>query len=716
MLKPRTKKLVCGILSALALPVVSAVALTAVPAPALAGQSTPAATPGQRPNIVFILADDLGYGDIAILNHANRAPGDPRFQTPNLDQMSRDGMTLNREYSAAPVCAPSRASFLTGMDQGHAFGRDNEFDQPLRPNYTVASVLKTAGYYTALVGKYGFGASVFEPQPHYPACPLKRGFDTFFGFMSHQDAHKHYPGNHGGIFDGCKPVTHGLKGLYSADMFTAKAKQVIVDHERENPKQPFFLFLAYTLPHFDLTVPTGPYPKGSGLHGGDQWPLRPTGKPNSYIWPAYRHKPWPTLEKHYATMIHRLDRNVGDIRQTLKDLGIAKNTIVIFTSDNGPANEAGQNPAFFQSWGPFDGIKRDELEGGDREPTFVDWPGHVQAGARSNTLSMLFDWLPTFAQLAGLPPPARTDGISLLPSLVGQPDQQNRHTFLYSEYRGLDAGPLTQSILARHDYTRRGQEQAVWIGDFAGLRYNIHSASDPIRLYNVVTDPKEKHDLSGQPQYRKLVQRMKNLMLTSRTPWVRAPRPYDDVPLPAVSVTGADVGGLRYQVYDGKWPWIPDFNALTPVRSGFVDHLGLPRQLTRRKDAFGVQITGFIKVPHTGRYVVREFSDSGLDVWIHDDLVINDGYLHTVAARSGVVRLKAGWQPIRIAYRHSEGNPFGDRLQVELIDPQWNPVTFNGSNLAHGPYRDAPVQLSRAHLRKECAKGVQSLRAACPAH
>ncbi len=694
----RSQHLVHRALQGLVLPLVAAMCI----APTCVEAKTPPQADA-KPNIIFILADDLGYGDVGALYQNNRPSGDPRIETPFLDEMANDGMTLTQNYSAAPVCAPSRASIIMGVDQGHSFVRDDQFDQPLPPNYSIGSVLQAAGYYTVVVGKWGFGTSVKEPQPHYPACPLNRGFDAFFGFESHQDAHSKYPGNHGGIFEGCKQDTRGLTGLYTADMFTAKAKQIIIRHQAKHPDRPFFLYLAYTAPHFDMKLPAGPYPKGLGVNGGDRWPLNKQ-TPDSYIWPGYKDKNWPKVEKIDATMIHRMDRGIGDIRQTLRDLGIAKNTIVIFTSDNGPNNEAGQDPRFFQSWGPFDGIKRDVLEGGAREPTFVDWPGHIMPGSHSDILSAQFDWMPTFTQAAGLPAPARTDGVSLLPVLTGHPNEQNRHTFIYSEYRGNMAGPLTKTILARHGYERRGQEQSIHIGHFVGLRYNTHSATDSLRLYDESLDPKEWHDLAHEAEYKKLLARMQTLLVTSRTPWVGAPRPYDDALLPSVP-TPDHVGSLTYRLYEGRWPWIPDFNGLTPLKIGHVGKLGLPHEAIGGVSAFGVELTGFFKVPQSGRYVIKVNSDSGTDVWVHDDLVINDDYVHSVATKQGVVRLDAGWHPIRVAYRHSPGSMFGKTLQIGIIGPEWNYLVLDSKDLAYGHYEDAPVKVALKHAPMNSMEG-----------
>jgi arylsulfatase A-like enzyme len=605
------------------------------------------------PNILFILVDDLGYGDVGAFYQNGRSEGTPRLLTPNLDRMAREGMLLTDHSCAAPVCAPSRGSLMTGMNQGHCDNRDSQFDRPLPPNHTLGTVLRAAGYYTAAMGKWGLAGTTAP----WPAHPLNRGFDEYYGFLRHKDAHDHYAGNNGGIFDDFTEVARGLDGIYDSDLFTARAKKFIIDHEtRNNEDQPFFLYLAYTLPHMKMQLPPGPYPAGEGLSGGEQWPIDAKScKPDSYVYPEFRGMPWPAEEKCHASMVHRLDDCVGDILQLVRDLHIERNTLVIFTSDNGPHNE-GKDPRFFDSWGPFDGIKRDLFEGGARVPTIAWWPGTVPAGAVNPVLSAQYDWMATFAELAGVPAPARSDGISLLPSLTGQSEKQARHPYLYSEFFGLMKGPITKEILARHGYQTRDQEQYVRMGDFAGVRYQITSPTTPLRLYNLANDPKELHDLSAEPRYQSMLARMRDLLVTARTPDPAAPRPYDQVLLPAVEQPST-TGGVAYRYFVGRWPWLPAFQAMKPNRVATVPSLVLPD--AGEKNAFGVEYTGSIYVPADGKYVFTIRSDSGVDFWVHDDLVIDDDYQHDgflKPPRVGSVLLEAGWHPIRLAYRHDPAN------------------------------------------------------------
>ena len=625
--------------------------------------------PPGHPNVIYILMDDMGYGDLGCFFQNGRPPEKPRLATPNLDRMAAEGMKFTNHYCAAPVCAPSRSSLMQGLSQGHDDLRDNEFDRPLLEDHTLGSILQQAGYYTSVIGKWGIGGY----NPPWPAHPLRRGFNEFYGYLRHKDAHHHYP-QPGDIFDGETPVTTGLQGIYSADLFTARAKQFIVDRAEHHREQPFFLYLAYVDPHGPMEVPPGPYPAGSGLKGGMQMPLTAYGVPNSYVYPEYVGKKWPDKEKAFASMIHHIDDCVGDVLQTLRDTGIDRNTLVIFTSDNGPHNE-GHSPAFFDSWAGFDGIKRDLFEGGAREPTIVRWPGQIKADASSNELSEQYDWLATLADAAGLPVPASRDGISLLPTLLGRPQAQRHHLYLYSEFFGTPDGWITPQILHRKGYTARRQEQAVRIGDFAGVRYDIQSPDDPLRLYNVALDPHEDHDLSQDPAVQPVLAQMKTLLVTARTSNVDAPRPYDNVPLPAVSAP-AVTGSLTLQRYRGEWPWVPDFHGMTPVANESAAGFVLPP--AKDSAAFGAEWTGFIKVPVDGRYQFTVQSDGGAVLWVHDALLVHDDFHPVGAPVAGAPAvLAAGWHPIRLAYRHAgSGVPV---LKVTLKGPESGPLLLSAA-------------------------------------
>ena len=630
-------------------------------------------TPPKQPNILFIFVDDLGYGDVGVFWQNQRDPNQPRLKTANLDHLAADGIRLTNHCCACPVCAPSRGSLMQGLNQGHCPIRDNEFDKPLPQNHTMATVLRMAGYDTAAVGKWGLGGT----SAPWPGHPLNRGFNEYYGFLRHGQAHDHYAGNGKGIYDGLNQVTEGIDGAYDSDLFTARAKKFIVDHQARNKDQPFFLYLAYTLPHMLMQLPPGPYPAGGGLHGGNQWPFKPFGKPDSFIYPEFINENWPEKEKRHASMVHRLDDCIGDMLQLLADLNIADNTLVIFSSDNGP-HEEGNDPTFFSSAGPFDGIKRDLFEGGWREPTIACWPGHIAPNTVSNEISANYDWLATFADAAGVAPPGNTDGISLLPALTGHPDQQRHHAYLYSEYLGTMSGPISKAVVARKGYKKRGQEQAIRIGDLVGVRYDIQSPSDPLKLFNTADDPHQDHNLADDPRYQQTLAQMNDLLITARTPNAAAKRPYDDELLSSIAQP-AQIGSLHFQAYSGHWLWLPDFRTLTPEKSGTLPGFVLPGKQSdvtgvkenNREQAgpqLGIAYEGFINVPADGAYTFTITSDTGAIFWVHDSLVIDDDFTHDDTPRSGTVRLRAGWHPIRLLYRH-EPAEYAPRLKVGIQGP-----------------------------------------------
>ena len=420
----------------------------------------------QQPNIIFILTDDLGYGDIgAVFQNQRSEEGEPFHKTPNLDTMVGEGMWLSRHYSPAPVCAPSRASLLQGVHQGHAGIRNNQFDKALSDNHNLATVLKEAGYATALIGKYGLQGLEGSSPETWEAYPTKRGFDHFFGYVRHRDGHNHYPAHEARdrpaveLYLGDEEISSKLAGAYTTDLFTAAAKKWLADLNQGNPDQPFFLYLAYDTPHAALEVASSPYPEGGGLNGGVQW----IGEKNKfintvddsiddYIHPDYASQEWPSQQKRFASMVRRIDNGVGDLIQLLKDLNIDENTFIVFTSDNGPHRESygyGEyDPTLFDSFGPLDGIKRDTWEGGIRMPAIVRWPGQIPAGSTNDSPTGFHDWLPTFTDLAGIPAPARTDGVSLLPILTGQAEQGSSN--IYIEYSQNGNTPEYQEFDSSH--------------------------------------------------------------------------------------------------------------------------------------------------------------------------------------------------------------------------------------------------------------------------
>jgi arylsulfatase A-like enzyme len=396
--------------------------------------------PQGRPNIIFILADDLGYGDLGCY-------GQKKIRTPNIDLLAAEGMRFTQCYAGSTVCAPSRCCLMTGLHTGHARIRGNA-QAPLEPgDVTVAEILKPPGYSTAAVGKWGLG------NEGTTGIPNRHGFDEWFGYLDQVQAHNYYPeflwrnerqwqlrGN-----------GNGLKGDYSHDHFTRAALNIV----RINRKRPFFLYLAYTIPHANNEL------KDKGMEVPGDAPYKEN---------------WPQQEKNKAAMITRLDADVGKILDKLKKLKMDQDTIIFFSSDNGPHKEGGVDPKFFDSSGPLRGIKRDLYEGGIRVPMIVRWPGRIKAGSTSDQVLAFWDFLPTAAEIAGVKPPAGIDGISILPVLLGT-KQTNQHEFLYWEFH------------------ERGFQQAVRMGDWKAVKL---ATDKPLELYNLKTDLSEKQNVAGQ--------------------------------------------------------------------------------------------------------------------------------------------------------------------------------------------------------------------------
>lgn len=647
----RNRKRTCGYLAALALWVCSALA-----------QANP-------PNIVFVLTDDLGWGDLGCF-HQNGIVSAKKHATPNLDTFANGGVQMRQHYCPAPVCAPSRASLLLGVHQGHANIRDNQFDKALEDNHTLATVLKQAGYATALIGKYGLQGGGGTPAA-WPAYPTKRGFDFFYGYVRHADGHQHYPGNsypegnsdaHRSpkeVYENDTEVSAGLDKCYTTDLFTARSKKWIVDHLGANPAQPFFLFLAYDTPHAALQVPTQAYPTGGGTNGGLQWNGTPgnmintaSGTIDTYRHPDYTSKGWTDGEERFATSVRRIDDCMGDLVQTLQDLDVDTNTFVVFSSDNGPHSESylsgvPYNPSAFDSFGVFDGIKRDTWEGGIRVPTLVRWPGTLPAGTVLTQPSQFHDWLPTFAATAGIAPPARTDGVSLLPMLTGIGIQ--RPPLTYVEYYNNSSTPSYTEFDPSHRGRTRKQMQAIFHAGYKGVRYDVTAHSDDFEIYDVAADPRETNNLAfAMPA---LQQQMKDRVLQVRRPDGAASRPYDDVNVPPAGAAGQS--GLNYAAYEGTWPWVPDFATLAAATTGQTATVDL--SVRTRDDNVGIAFTGYVEAPSTGEYTFYVTSDSGAMLWLHDANMIDNDYAHDGSEVSGTIRLARGLHPIRIAYKHETG-------------------------------------------------------------
>jgi arylsulfatase A-like enzyme len=633
----------------------------------------PPSPPAPRPNIIFILCDDLGPGDIGVL-WQNSRPASRRHQTPRLDQFAAEGAILQRHYTAAPVCAPARASFLTGRHQGHATVRDNQFDKALPDQHTVASVLRQAGYATAVIGKWGL-----QGGTGLPGHPLNRGFDYFFGYLTHQDAHFHYPQESGRPFyENRVDISDRLALAYSTDLLTARAKRWIVDHRAAAPAQPFFLYLSLTAPHAGIRIPTtshpsasSNYPPGAGLLGGVQWlgdsaPVinTATGTRDAGLHPDYASAtdagvPWTDAARRHATMVRRLDDAVHDLLALLSDLGIDQNTLVVFTSDNGAQNAEGLDnaglfdPRFFQTFGPYDGIKRDVLEGGVRMPTLVRWPAGIPAGRQDHQPSQFHDWLATFADLAGLPAPAASDGRSLVPALTGSGTL--RPGLVYIEYEEGGRTPNWTEFGSANRNRLRREMQAIQLGPYKAVRYDVTSSTTAFRVHDITTDLAERTNLAGQTNVPSQAD-LQAAVLRVRRADPDAPRPYDTALVPAVP-DFVHREGLRREWFPGDHPWVPDYAtlapsgpALTPAPLSLADAPAAP---------FGARFTGFLSIPASGSYRFKLDSSGPAVVRLHSALLLDADRTHSpsTTADSGLIPLAAGLHPVTIHFLHREGTP-----------------------------------------------------------
>jgi arylsulfatase A-like enzyme len=417
----------------------------------------------RHPNIIFIHTDDLGYGDLSCY-------GQKKFQTPNIDRMASEGMRFTQYYAGNTVCAPSRCALMTGYHMGHAYIRGNA-EIPLRPeDLTVATLLKAAGYATGVIGKWGLGLENNSGRPD------KQGFDYSFGYLDHRHAHKQYTDH---LFRNGERVWLDGK-TYANDLFATES----LDFIEKNKSKPFFLYLAFTTPHAELLVPQDSLEEFKG-----KFPEKPFVNPTATAEKGYFSQPTPRAA--YAAMVTRMDKAVGRLFAQLKTQGVDENTIVFFSSDNGPHKEGGADPDFFESYGPLRGIKRDLTEGGIRVPMIARWPGRIAAGAVNDFAWAHWDFLPTAVDLAGAKAPAGIDGFSVLPTLLGR--EQKPHEYLYWEF------------------FERGFDQAIRVGDWKGVRNGLDG---PLQLYNLKSDVGEKENIADKnPQ---VVARLESMMKSVR--------------------------------------------------------------------------------------------------------------------------------------------------------------------------------------------------------
>ena len=440
-----------------------------------------------RPNIIYILADDLGYGDLGVY-------GQEKFSTPNIDKLAAEGMLFTQHYSGSTVCAPSRSSLMTGMHTGHTVIRGNkevmpEGQFPMPANtYTLAEALQKEGYVTGAFGKWGLGFPGSEGDPN------RQGFDTFFGYNCQRMGHHYYPRHLWSNQDSIvlEENSGKQKGIYGPKLIHQKTLEFIADHY----DQPFFLYVASIIPHAELAAPEEVLKKHRGKY------LPEKSYKGTDEGPEYRKGPYESqLETHaaFVSMINILDDQVGDIVEKVESLGISENTLLIFTSDNGPHEEGGADPTFFNSNGPLKGVKRDLYEGGIRVPMIARWPGKIKSGSRTNHISAFWDVFPTLAEITDMELPGNLDGISFAPTLFDQPALQKKHDYLYWEFH------------------EKGGRQAVRMGDWKGVRYQVFDHPDrPIELYNLSNDISEEHNLAAENP--EIINRMEQIIREARTP------------------------------------------------------------------------------------------------------------------------------------------------------------------------------------------------------
>jgi arylsulfatase A-like enzyme len=480
---------------------------------AMLEQAGRAADAPRPPNVVFILADDLGYGELGCY-------GQKKIKTPNVDRLAAEGMRFTQHYSGSPVCAPSRCVLMTGMHTGHSLVRDNkstppEGQHPIPPDTaTLARLLQKRGYATGAFGKWGLGG------PGSTGVPQKQGFDRFFGYLCQGKAHNFYPR---WLWDNDKEVELKNPEMklpdklppgadpkdpasykayvgkeYSADLIFEQARMFVRDHKG----RPFFLYVPTTIPHLALQVPDDSLAEYKG-----KWDDPPYVGGNGYL-------PHHSPRAAYAAMVTRLDREVGRIVDLVKDLGLTEQTLFIFSSDNGPLDNhyAGTDSEFFNSTAGLRGYKGSLYEGGFRVPCVVRWKGHIEAGSVSDRVTGFEDWLPTVLELTGNAKdiPRDLDGISFAPTLLGK--KQEARPFLYREFPSY------------------GGQQSVRMGDWKGVRQKLmpRGTAKPnlhIELYNLHDDPSESKDVSAE--HPEVVAKIERLFREQHTP-------SKDFPLPAL--------------------------------------------------------------------------------------------------------------------------------------------------------------------------------------
>jgi len=426
------------------------------------------AAAAEKPNVIYILADDLGYGEVGY-------NGQEKIQTPELDALAAKGMRFVAHYCGNSVCAPSRCSLMTGKHPGHAYIRANS---PGYPNgqtplpegtETVAQLMKRAGYATAIIGKWGLGGVLKDEENPVlnSGHPNKQGFDHFFGYLDQRKAHNYYPDHLWRNSERVKLNNSKDAGNndYSHDLMTEEAVSWITD----NKDRPMFLYLAYCIPHTKYQVPD---------------------------LEQYAEMDWPENMKIHAAMTSRMDRDIGTIAHLLEELGIAENTLILFNSDNGAHGQFGSEK-FFNTSGALRDIKRSMYEGGVRSPMIATWSGAISAGSVSEHPSAFWDFLPTLSELTGEPINGETDGISILPTLLGKPERQKQHPYLYWEL--YEKNPNCAVRMRK------------WKGVVADRREGFN-----MELYDLSNDESEKRNVADQ--HPEVVAEIRNMMEEAHEP------------------------------------------------------------------------------------------------------------------------------------------------------------------------------------------------------
>ncbi|HZH72988.1 MAG TPA: arylsulfatase [Mariniphaga sp.] len=471
----------------------------------------------KQPNIIYILADDLGYADLGCY-------GQTKIETPNIDALAREGIRFTQHYTSSPVCAPARCMLLTGLHSGHAQIRGNdewadrgdvwnfeamandpnlEGQRPIKAGtQTIGTLLQKAGYKTGIVGKWGLGGPLTE------GIPNKQGFDFFFGYNCQRQAHTYFPvhlwKNTEKVVLDNKMVPPNTKLPEGADPYNPESykdyrltdyapelmQDEVIQFIHENKNQPFFMYYATPIPHVPLQAPkkwVDYYVKKFG----DEEPY--TGEQNYF--------PHRYPRAAYAAMVSYFDEQVGEIVATLKALNLYENTLIIFSSDNGPTFNGGTDSPWFDSAKPFKSErgwgKANLTEGGIRIPMIAHWSGKIKPGTSTDLISAHYDVLPTLCEVINVQPEGELDGISFLPTLLGQEDQ-NEHDFLYWEF------PAS------------GGQQAVRMGKWKGLRRNIFKNDMDIQLYNLEEDIQELNDISQK--HPEIVKQIKAIFDKEHTP------------------------------------------------------------------------------------------------------------------------------------------------------------------------------------------------------